>query len=318
MTRYEAVKARVLAGSDMDYFGVCPAEALAGEPAGRRPADLLPGAKSVIVFGRRQISGAIQTKFRIYENHQGGVLGSYSSHAVVLAVNQLCMKETYDIAQYLENTFDGCAAMPLTNNMLQAVQPEGNFVPFFADPYASGLPVDLYKAAVAAGIGEMGWNHRVLTPDAGPRVYLCAIVTTLAFERYDAPYAGEKLCDPVKCGVCAAVCPVHALSPDEKTAWAVGETRCAVGALDVNACAAACFGFHKSLNARTAIETSEHPTDAELAAALEKQYDAPGFQTLDHVPTYHCDRCLLYCPVGNWNEQFRDRGLSKGAPDGNG
>ena len=120
MTRYEAVKNRILAGSDMDYFGVCPAAALDGEPAGRRPVDLLPNARSIIVFGRRLISGAIQTKFRIIENDQGGVLGSYSSHNVVLSVNHLCMKETYDIAQYLENTY-GCFAMPLTNNILQAI-----------------------------------------------------------------------------------------------------------------------------------------------------------------------------------------------------
>ena len=112
MTRYEAVQNRILSGSDMDYFGVCPASALDGEPHGRRPVDLLPNAKSILVFGRRLISGAVQTKFRILENNQGGVLGSYSSHCVVLAVNQLCMKETYDIAQYLENAFD-CFAMPL-------------------------------------------------------------------------------------------------------------------------------------------------------------------------------------------------------------
>ena len=312
MTRYEAVKNRVLAGSDMDYFGVCPADALSGEPEGRRPTDLLPNARSVIVFGRRLISGPVQAKFRVLESGNSSVLGSYSAHSVVLAVNQLCAKETYDIAQYLENTY-ACFAMPLTNNILQAVQPEGNFVPFFADPYQAGLPVDLFKAAVAAGIGEMGWNHRVLTPDSGPRVYLCAIVTSLAFERYDAPYAGKPLCDPASCGVCAKVCPVHALSAEEGESWRVGETACSVGALDVNGCAAACFGFHRSLNPRTGVTVnSEHPDDAELAEALAQQYARPGFQTLDHVPTYHCDRCMIFCPVGDWDEQFRARGLTRG------
>ncbi len=315
MTRYEAVRNRVLAGSDMDYFGVCPADALGGEPEGRRPTDLLPNARSVIVFGRRLISGAVQTKFRMIEDGLGSVIGSYSSHNVVLSVNHLCMKETYDIAQHLENTY-GCFAMPLTNNILQAVQPEGNFVPFFADPYRSGLPVDIFKAAVAAGIGEMGWNHRVITPDNGPRVYLCAIVTSLEFERYDKPYAGKKLCEPEKCGVCARVCPVHALSAVEKTPWSVGTTARDVGRLDVNGCAAACFGFHRSLNPRTGVTVkNEHPSDAELAEALEQQFAKPGYQSLDHVPIFHCDRCMIYCPVGNWNEQFRDRGLSKGQVD---
>ena len=51
-------------------------------------------------------------------------------------------------------------------------------------------------------------------------------------------------------------------------------------------------------------------TQEELASALEKQFESPGFQTLDHLPMYHCDRCLVYCPVGNWAEKFRKTGLS--------
>jgi len=312
MTKYEAVRNRIFAGSDMDYVGICPAAALDGEPAGRRPSDLLPNARSVIVFGRRLISGALQMKFRAIEDGVGTAMGSYSAHTSVLSVNHLCMKETYDIAQYLENTF-GCFAMPLTNNVLQAVQPEGNYLPFFADPLGAGLPIDIYKAAVAAGIGELGWNHRVITPDNGPRVYLCAIVTSLEFEQYDAPYAGPRLCDPESCGVCARVCPVRALSAEEAETRCVAGCAHAVGKLDVNACAAACFGFHRALNPRTEIVVEhEHPDDAELAEALQQQFDKPGFQTLDHVPMFYCDRCMLYCPVGNWKEQFRDRGLTRG------
>jgi epoxyqueuosine reductase QueG len=312
VTRYDAVRNRIFAGSDMDYVGICPASALDGEPAGRRPKDLLPNAESIIVFGRRLISGSVQAKYRFFEDGVGNSVGSYSAHSFVLSINHLCMKETYDIAQYLETTY-GCFAMPLTNNVLQAVQPEGNYVPFFADPYQAGLPVDIYKAAVAAGIGEMGWNHRVITPDCGPRIYLCAIVTSLAFEQYDKPYAGERLCDPKACGICARVCPTCALSAEQKESWHVGSLSYDVGKLDVNGCAVACFGFRKELNRMTSIVVeNDHPDDEELAEALEKQFAAPGFQTLDHVPMFHCDRCMIYCPVGNWNEQFRDRGLTKG------
>lgn len=309
MTRFDTVKNRIYAKSDMDYVGICPASALNDEPHGRRPADLLPNAKSVIVFGRRLISGTVHAKMRAWEG--GSPLGasSYSAHSSVLSVNQLCMKETYEIAQYLENTFH-CLAMPLTNNVLQAVQPEGNYAPFFADPYKAGLPIDIYKAAVAAGIGEMGWNHRVITPDNGPRVYLCAIVTSLEFEEYDKPYGGPRLCDPEKCHVCSAVCPAHALSKDRAVDWQVDGTHCSVAELDVNACSAACFGFRRDINPRSAaVCRSERPSDEELAAALEQQFKSPGFQTLDHLPMYHCDKCLIYCPVGNWKQQFQDSGL---------
>lgn len=311
MTRYEAVKTRIFAGSDMDYVGICPSSALEGEPEGHRPSDLLPNAKSIIVFGRRLISGSVQTKFRFMEDDNRAIIGSYSAHSFVLSINHLCMKETYDIAQYLENVY-GAFAMPLTNNVLQAVQPEGNYAPFFADPYKAGLPVDIYKAAVAAGIGEMGWNHRVITPDSGPRIYLCAIITSLEFEQYDKPYAGEKLCDPKKCHVCSQVCPTCSLDGEKGVPWEVDGIKCQVGELEINGCSVACFGFKRKLNPMTSVVVeSDHPSDEELAQALEKQFDRPGFQTLDHLPMFHCDKCMVYCPVGNWSEQFRDRGLTR-------
>ena len=56
---------------------------------------------------------------------------------------------------------------------------------------------------------------------------------------------------------------------------------------------------------------SEHPTEEELAQARKKQFAAPGFQTLDHLPMYHCERCLIYCPVGNFERDFRATGLSR-------
>ena len=39
----------------MDLVGFCPAEALAEEPEGRRPTDLLGCCRSVIVFGRMRV-----------------------------------------------------------------------------------------------------------------------------------------------------------------------------------------------------------------------------------------------------------------------
>ena len=35
---------------DLDLVGIASADALSDEPEGHRPSDLLPGAKSIIVF----------------------------------------------------------------------------------------------------------------------------------------------------------------------------------------------------------------------------------------------------------------------------
>ena len=311
MNKYQLVKEHIFSVNDMDYVGICKASVLEGEPAGHRPSDLLPNAKSIIVFARRLIDGSVQGKFRHIEDKCALGFATYQAFSVLLAINQLCMSETYDIAQWLEKDFNAYA-MPLTNNVTQAIEVEGNYLPYFADPYKAGLPIDLYKAAVAAGLGEMTWSHRVATPDNGPRIYICGIVTDIEFEEYDTPYAGEKLCDPEKCHICSEVCPTHALEAGKGYEVEIAGRTYRIGELDANGCAVACFGFRKELNARAkAVVEQDHPTDEQLAEALKKQFANPGPMNLDHVQFYHCDRCLVYCPIGNWSERYRDNGLTK-------
>lgn len=304
MNNFREVKNRILAGSDMDYVGICPSSVLEDEPEGHRPSDLLPNAKSIIIYGRNLIDGSVYSMLRNIEDGIGPSLASYSAHSFVLSINHLCMNETYNIAQHLEKTYK-VIAMPLTNNVLQGIQPEGNYLPFFADPYEAGLPINIYKAAVAAGIGELGWNHRIITPQNGPRVYLCGIITNMEFKEYDKPYAGEKLCKPEKCRICSKVCPVNALSDSEVIEIEINGKKYQMGKLNVNGCAAACFGFKKALNPRSVVFIEEdYPNDEMLAAALKKQFKIPGIMTLDHIPMFHCDRCMIYCPVGNRNEKY--------------
>ena len=312
MTKYQAIKEHIFSVNDFDYVGICPSSALEGEPEGHRPSDLLPNAKSIIVYARRLIDGSVQSKFRHIEDKVPLAIGSYSAHSFVLSINHLCMKETYDLAQYLEKDFN-CFAMPVTNNVIQAVQPENDdYLPFFIDRYMAGLPIDIYKAAVAAGIGEMTWNHRVATPDNGPRIYICAIITDLEFEQYDAPYNGPKLCDPEKCHICSDACPSHSLDAAKGEDVEICGTTYKVGDINKYGCAASCFGFRKSLNPRTRGEvTVDNPDYDEYKKALLKHLEVPGIQTQDHVPMFHCDRCMIYCPIGNWEEKYRAKGLTK-------
>ena len=59
-------------------------------------------------------------------------------------------------------------------------------------------------AAVAAGLGEIGRNGIVLTPQFGPRQrFIC--LTTNAELPYDEVYRGPALCR--KCGRCFTACP---------------------------------------------------------------------------------------------------------------
>ncbi len=74
----------------------------------------------------------------------------------------------------------------------------------------TGRPTGLYKlTARLAGLGWIGKNRLLITPDAGPRVALAAVLTDAPLE----PTASEPLPDGCgDCTRCLDACPVHAYS----------------------------------------------------------------------------------------------------------
>jgi ferredoxin len=68
--------------------------------------------------------------------------------------------------------------------------------------------IDLKKAAVLAGLGDLGRNNLLVTERFGPRVRLVGVFTDAALEvdrRLDS-----SLCD--QCGLCLDVCPFDAIT----------------------------------------------------------------------------------------------------------
>ncbi|MDR3321170.1 MAG: hypothetical protein LBS93_01890 [Synergistaceae bacterium] len=64
-------------------------------------------------------------------------------------------------------------------------------------------------AGLFAGLGTIGFNHTLLTPEYGPRVRLVSVITD-ADVAPDSMFEGE-LCH--SCGVCRKNCPVGAFEP---------------------------------------------------------------------------------------------------------
>jgi len=302
---------------DMDFVGIASAQALDGEPEGHRPGDLLPGAKCVVVFGRGLADGVVQAGFRALEDKNMPAQSTYAAYGHDLAPNFLLVNDAFNIAQYLEDMF-GAIAMPVPFGVQQSAVWDKVPAPIFTDPYGQGLPLDVFKAAMAAGIGEFGWSNRFLTEEYGPRQLLSAVITTLDLE-CDAPYDGPRLCNPEQCGVCSKLCPTHAIpapgSGCVKTKKA-GEKEMEVADLKVNSCVVASMAFRKEFQGRAPVPDliqGDDPTDEELLEAFAKK-PLNGL-SVDHYPKYLCERCLLYCPVGRWKERFYDTGFSRFDPD---
>jgi ferredoxin len=78
------------------------------------------------------------------------------------------------------------------------------------DPHEhQGTLLSLPHAAVEAGLGTLGLNLQLLTPQYGPRVLLTAVLCSVDVE-CDRPMA-EALCLGPACGRCLKTCPADAV-----------------------------------------------------------------------------------------------------------
>lgn len=295
----------------MDVVGIASAESLKDEPQGYRPTDILPGAKSVVVFGKSFPDGAVQSAFRKFEDGIKAAESVYSTYTNELCPNIVLLFDTFNACEFLERSY-GFTAVPLQSGAMQNGVAINTDLPLFSGPYKAGLPMNLKNAALAAGLGEIGWSTHFLTPEFGPRIQIGAFITNLELEP-DEPYSGPQLCDPIKCGVCTAICPTHAIkapSEGKKLVSVCGKT-CELTDFVPNRCSVAAMALRKKYEGAlpvTDVLDNDDPSDAEIGAALKKR--PINDYTYDHYPKFYCDKCLVYCPVGNWKERFADKNLS--------
>ena len=175
---------------DIPVFGVADAGLLnRTAPAGFRPEDVLPGARSVLIVARPLPLSIFQTprNGRIYSFYSSAFHAYYQ--ATNEAVNAVCLMIGYA----------GHTALPIPS-----------YSPLkFHDGEPRGL-VSLKHAAVAAGLGKMGKNTLLIHPREGNILRLGGLVTTLDLPA-DGPGDFPNLCPP-GCRKCLEACPVGALS----------------------------------------------------------------------------------------------------------
>jgi epoxyqueuosine reductase len=176
-----------LALTSADLVGIAPADRLAGAPAGHRPEDVLPGARSVIVVGFQWIQALIDqlpASRPFYTRYMG-------------VMRDVCDRLTYQISAALQK--QGYRAFPIPNS----------------DPYDTQKLVgilSLKHAAVAAGLGQFGLNNLLITPQFGPRLRFGAVVTNAGLD--PDPLCASNLCvlyQPICHQACIRLCPAQAL-----------------------------------------------------------------------------------------------------------
>ncbi len=113
-------------------------------------------------------------------------------------------------------------------------RPGSNFVNKLIPPFSHRY------AAVAAGLGRIGWSGNVMTPEYGARVYLSSVVTDAPLEA-DSPL-DESPCD--NCNICLHACPGGFMSKTESVTFTLGGREITHAKKGLHArCGISCGGF---------------------------------------------------------------------------
>lgn len=155
------------------------------------PEKILPGVKSLVVLGYREINGAVES-----ENDR-------TMMASRMASMDSSLKNNYRLSRYIEDEFGvKAASVPVSYPM--TMNPPG------------GIPagdISLRHAAIAAGLGVFGRHNIVISPKFGSRIIFTAVLTELPLA--SDPPVEEELC--TQCGLCVEACPAGALDEEGKT-----------------------------------------------------------------------------------------------------
>lgn len=204
-----------------DLIGIAPLERFAQEPPQRHPSSIFPGGKAVIVVGRRITRGTLRGI------EEGTNWNSYTIFGYNNLDDAWVAETCYDLCMFLED--HGWEGVPVFPHPPE-VWPQG--VAVAEDRPAPNVIPDFDFAAVAAGLGEIGYGGFFLSPQFGPRQRLGLIITDAQLTP-DPLYQGELCGD---CRQCAIQCPLGAISKEDSTILTCGEKEMEIGKLEESIC----------------------------------------------------------------------------------
>ena len=144
--------------------------------------------------------------------------------------------------------------------------------------------LSLRHVAVEAGMGTLGLEVNLLTPEFGPRVYNGAVVTDAPLE--PDPRITDQLCIGESCGRCLLCCPTNAVLH-----WGLDKRKCALAA-QPDGVASIIYGPLRELAHAASDDAVRRVVDG---PAMRKKWAALVRLSNSYAA---CPRCLEVCPVG--------------------
>lgn len=178
---------------DIPVLGITASAEMEREPSGSRPSDLLPDARSLVVFGLAVPAGVYHI-----ETHRTETVWR-TQNVYYRRLDLLSLR----FATLLEDS--GSRALPVFGCMPMGLNALGEVCGF----------MNQLRMGEAAGIGIIGRNGLLLHERYGARLMLGGVVTTAplpAIRLGESPGPG---CPP-HCRICVDACPVGAISLQER------------------------------------------------------------------------------------------------------
>lgn len=205
----------------IDLIGFASKSRFEGVDAQHNPFSIFPEAKTVILVGKRICRGSLRGV------EEGTNFGDYNLFGKTWLEDEFLAIACYDLVNVLED--NGWEACPIFPNPAE-LGPQGVSV-------AEGRPApnvypDFNYAAVACGLGEIGMNGLLLTPEFGSRQRFHMIITDAEIE--EDPIFEGSVCD--RCGKCAKSCPLGAIDPDDTTDVVICGKTMTVANIDYEIC----------------------------------------------------------------------------------
>lgn len=255
-----------------DLTGVAPVERLKYAPYGAKPEDLLPGARTVISMAMWLTDSGLDawdcshSPYQMSSKHANSMLDSLSSfvtrfiekrgyRALIFPATEIGTRSPYD---------------------RQEGQVQGARVSEFSQRHA----------AVAAGLGEFGHHSLLMTPEYGPRVRLCSVITDAPLAP-DEMYSGPRLC--TDCYKCVDTCPMNAISKTKTVRVRYPERTYEYAVIDFKRCEwGQALGLHPEGGGLHIGLEPPKCIDSRVLHRYNKRYPKGRVRQL-------CGRCVVFC-----------------------
>ena len=298
MITAQEVKRRALAlGADAVSIGNI--ERWEGAPIQMDPRQIMPEARSVIAMAFRVNRGTLRGV------EEGTFFSNYSAMGYGGLTYLYIPMVVINLAKSIED--DGFEAMPYGHQSdWRAIDQDGTLRSRYSRPVAPDraypdVMVHLRIAAYLSGLGEIGYNKLLLTPQFGPRQRLGIVLTEAALE--PDPIREQTLCN--RCMACVTQCPAGAISGEKTVRARLAGHDVEWGQLDIEACD---IGFRGGVPSDDDLDPDDVYTDPMYGHNVGRGWWTPFYKkprNLYNTGQSVCgSRCMRACMIS-----LEERGL---------